>query len=73
MQLFVTYKGFFRVVPMTKKIEVPMALKMFAKDIGAPDAIIYDAAHEQISKEIFLFLLQDRNFYLRPRKRNALG
>ena len=38
--------------PMTKKGEVPMSLKMFAKDIGAPDAIICDAAREQISKEV---------------------
>ena len=29
-----------------------MALKMFAKDIGAPDAIICDAAREQISQEV---------------------
>ena len=42
MQLLVTYKGFVHVIPMTKKSEVPMALKMFVKDIGAPDAIICD-------------------------------
>ena len=52
MQLFVTDKGFVRVIPMTKKIEVPMDFKMFAKDIGAPDAIICDATYEQISKEV---------------------
>ena len=52
MQLFVTGKGFVHVIPITKKSEVPMALKYFAKDIGAPDAIICDAAREQISKEV---------------------
>ena len=52
MQLFVTDKGFVHVIPMKTKSEVPMALKMFAKDIGAPDAIICDAAKEQISKEV---------------------
>ena len=55
MKLFVTDKGFFHVIPMTKKSEVTMALKMFAKDIGAPDAIICDAAREQISKEVHDF------------------
>ena len=52
MQLFVTEKGFFHVIPITKKSEVPMAFKMFAKDIGAPDAIICDAEHEHISKRV---------------------
>ena len=50
MQLFVTDKGFFHLIPMTKKSEAPMALKIFAKDIGAPGAIICDAAREKISK-----------------------
>ena len=50
MQLFVTDKGFVHVIPMKSKSEVPMALKIFAKDIGAPDAIICDAAREQILK-----------------------
>ena len=55
MQLFVTDKGFVHVIPMTKKSEVPIALKMFAKDIGTPDAIICDAAREQIYKEVHDF------------------
>ena len=38
--------------PNYKENLVPMALKMFAKDIGAPDTIICDAAREQISKEV---------------------
>ena len=52
MKVFVTDKGFIHVIPMTKKSEFPMALKMFAKDIGAPDAIIRDAAREKISQEV---------------------
>ena len=52
MQLFVTNKCFVHVIPMTNKSEVPMALKMFAKDNGAPDAIICDAARGQLSKEV---------------------
>ena len=55
MKLFVTDKGFFHVIPMTKKSEVTMALKMFAKDIGAPDAILCGAAREHISKEVHDF------------------
>ena len=52
MQLFVTKKWFVHVIPMKSKSEVQLALKMFAKDIGAPDAIICDAAWEQISKSV---------------------
>ena len=55
MQLFVTDKGFVYVVPMKSKSEVPQALKQFAKEIGAPDAIICDAAREQTSKEVRQF------------------
>jgi hypothetical protein len=56
MQLFVTDKGFVYVVPMTTKGEVTKAIKLFAKEIGAPDAIICDAAREQeISKEVRSF------------------
>jgi hypothetical protein len=56
MQLFVTNKGFVYVVPMTTKGEVTKSIKLFAKEIGAPDgAIICVAAREQISKEIRSF------------------
>ena len=56
MQLFVTDKGFVYVVPMASKKDVPLALKLFAKEIGAPDAIIADASGEQTSKEVKAFL-----------------
>ena len=49
MQLFVTDKGFVYVIPMKSKVEVPQAVKAFAKEIGAPDAIICDGAGEQTS------------------------
>ena len=39
-QLFVMDKGFIYVVPMRTKSEVLQAVKQFAKEIGAPDAII---------------------------------
>jgi hypothetical protein len=49
-QLFVTDKGYVYVVPMKSKSEVLQAVKQFAKEIGAPDAIISDAAGEQSSQ-----------------------
>ena len=54
-QLFVTDKGFVYVVPMTKESEVLQALKQFAKAIGAPDAIICDAAKAQMSTKVRQF------------------
>ena len=55
-QLFVTDKGFVYVVPMATKSEVLQAVKQFAKEVGAPDAIICDSAPEQKSKELRKFL-----------------
>ena len=54
-QLFVTDKGFVYVVPMKSKSEVFQAVKQFAKEIGAPDALIYDAAREQMSQHLRKF------------------
>ena len=47
-QLFVTDKGFVYVVPMKGRKDILQAVKQFAKEIGAPDAIVSDAAREQI-------------------------
>ena len=55
-QLFVTDRGFVYEVPMKNKSEVLQAVKQFAKEIGAPDAIICDAAREQTSKDLRQFL-----------------
>ena len=57
-QLFVTDKGFIYVVPMTSKSQVLLALKQFAKEVGAPDAIICDAARDQQSRPLKQFLQQ---------------
>ena len=51
-QLFVTDKGFVYVVPMRSKGEVLCAVKEFAKEIGAPEAIICDMAGEQTSQNL---------------------
>ena len=55
-QLFVTDKGFVYVVPMKSKSVVLQAVKQFAKEIGAPDAIITDASKEQMSQALRRFV-----------------
>jgi hypothetical protein len=54
-QLFVTDKGFVYVVPMKKESEVLQAVKQFAKEIGAPEALICDAAKAQASAAMRTF------------------
>ena len=54
-QLFVTDKGYVYVVPMRSKSEVPQAVRQFAKEVGAPEAIICDPAREQVSREVKKF------------------
>ena len=51
-QFFVTDKGFIYVVPMKRKSEVLAAIKLFAEEVGAPDAIVSDMAKEQVSQEV---------------------
>ena len=55
-QLFVSDTGFVYVVPMRKKSDVLSAVKQFAKEIGAPDAIVCDAAGEQTSIDLKRFM-----------------
>jgi hypothetical protein len=59
-QLFVTDKGFVYVVPMKSKSEVLHAVKQFAKEVGAPEALICDAAREQRSHELRKFCQEIR-------------
>ena len=54
-QLFVTDKGFIYGVPMKKEADILKAVKQFAKEIGAPDALICDAARAQISQAMRTF------------------
>ena len=58
-QLFVTDKGFVYIVPMTKESDVLQAVKQFVKTIGAPDAIICDAARAQKSDKVRQFCSDD--------------
>ena len=50
-----TDKGFVYVVPMTKEADVLQAVKQFAKEIGAPEALICDAAKAQTSAAMRTF------------------
>ena len=54
-QLFVMDKGFLYVVPMKWESEVMQSVKQFAKEVGAPDAIVCDMASEQTSAEVKRF------------------
>ena len=54
-QLFVTDKGCIYVVPMKKKSEVLLAIKQFAKEIGAPDSLWLTSLGNKC-------LLKSRNF-----------
>ena len=55
MQLFVSGKGFVCVVPMKKKSQFKLALKRFAKEVGAPEALIAGPSGEQTSNEVRQF------------------
>ena len=57
VQLFVTDKGFVHVALMKSKSEVLQALKQFAKEVGAPDAIVCDCSGEQTSNKVRKFCL----------------
>ena len=47
MQMLVSDKGFVHVVPMQSKKDFLLALKLFAKEIGVPEALIVDPSGEQ--------------------------
>ena len=49
-QRFVTDKCFVYVVPLKSKSNVLDAVKQFAEEIGAPDALIFDMSGEQTSQ-----------------------
>ena len=54
-QLFVTDKGFVHVAPMKKRSDVLQAVKQFAKEIGAPDAMTVDHSGEKMSQAVRQF------------------
>ena len=51
MQIFVTDKGYLKVIPMKLKSQVPKVYKLFFKHVGVPEAIVCDGSKEQTSGE----------------------
>jgi hypothetical protein len=71
-KLFVTDKGFVYVVPMKSNAEVLQAVKQFAKEIGAPEAIICDMAGEQTSQPLLRKLCNEIGTTLRVLEEGTL-
>jgi len=57
-QLFVSDKGFVAVYPMKKQPDYFLALKQFAKDVGAPDVLVCDPHPAQTKREVREFCTQ---------------
>ena len=55
MQMFVSEKGYIYVVPTNSPKEFPEALKIFAKEVGVPEAVIADSHCCNKSKEVKQF------------------
>ena len=58
MQIFVSDKGFVKVYPMRHQREYPLALKLFAKDVGAPEILVADPHPSQKSHDVKAFCNQ---------------
>jgi hypothetical protein len=57
-QLFVSDKGFVAIYPMKKQSDYFLALKQFAKDVGAPDVLVCDPHPAQTKREVREFCTQ---------------
>ena len=58
MQMYVSDKGFVYVAPMKSKGQFLDSLKLFAKEVGVPFALVEDPAGEQTSSKVKLFCQQ---------------
>ena len=56
MKIFVSDKGFVKVYPMKNQQDYPQALRLFAKDVGAPDILVCDPHPSHKSHEVKDFL-----------------
>ena len=52
MQIFVSDKGFVKVYGMKSVTEIPAAIRLFAKEVGAPNCFVCDPHANQKSKEV---------------------
>jgi hypothetical protein len=57
-QLFVSDKEFVAIYPMKKHSDYFLALQQFAKDVGAPDVLVYDPHLAQTKWEVQEFCTQ---------------
>ena len=57
-QLFVSDKGFVAIYPMKKQSDYFLALKQFAKDVGAPGVLVCDPHPAQTKQEVREFCTQ---------------
>jgi hypothetical protein len=54
-QLFVSDRGFVAFYPMKNQQEVHLAVKQFAKEVEAPEALVCDPHPAQIKQEVHEF------------------
>ncbi len=57
-QLVVSDRGFVAFYPMKKQQEVHLAVKQFAKEVGAPEVLVCDPHLAQIKQEVREFCTQ---------------
>ena len=50
MNIFVSDKGYVFIAAMKSVSEFPKALKMFAKEVGVPEAIIANSPNSKLSR-----------------------
>jgi hypothetical protein len=57
-QVFFSDKDYMNVYPMKKESEYPLALKLFAKEVGAPNILVCDGSKTQNQRDVKTFLTQ---------------
>jgi hypothetical protein len=57
-QVFFSDVDYMVVYPMKKEAEYPLALKLFAKEVGAPDTLVCDGSKTQNQRDVKTFLRQ---------------
>ena len=57
-QVFLSDKDFLALYPMRQELEYPLALKEFAKDVGAPEVLVCDGSKTQNQRQVKLFCTQ---------------
>jgi hypothetical protein len=58
VQVFFSDRDYMTVYPMTKESEYPLALKQFAKEVGAPNVLVCDGSKTQNQRDVKTFLTQ---------------